>query len=63
MASLASVFSPFADAFYIIDQLFSVLVSKNTGLLASFVSVLKNLSTPLSFVFTPSSKEKHPSKN
>jgi hypothetical protein len=44
---LARIFSPLTDPFYIFGQLFSDLVSKNTELLASLASVLKNLSIPL----------------
>jgi hypothetical protein len=52
LASLARDFIPFhLTPFYIFGQLFSVLASKNPGLLASLASVLKNLSTPLLVVF------------
>jgi hypothetical protein len=40
-------FFPLAYPFYIFGQLFSVLASKNIGLLASLASVLKTLSTLL----------------
>jgi hypothetical protein len=39
-------FSPLTDPFYILGQLFSVLVSENAGLLV-ILAVLKNLSSPL----------------
>jgi hypothetical protein len=50
LASLARVFSPLIDSFYIFGQLFSDLPSENTELLASLASVLKNVSTPLQMV-------------
>jgi hypothetical protein len=49
VASLASFFFPLIDLSYILASYFSVLVSENTGLLASLVSVLQNLSTPLTW--------------
>jgi hypothetical protein len=41
LVSLARVFFPLTDHFYILGQLFSVLAIENSELLASLVSVLK----------------------
>jgi hypothetical protein len=51
LAGLASFYFPLSYPFYIFDHLFSDLASKNTELLASLASVLKNLFTPLRTVF------------
>jgi hypothetical protein len=51
LASLARIFFPLADPFYIFGQLFSDLASEYSELLASLASVLKNVSTSLLCVF------------
>jgi hypothetical protein len=50
LASLARVFPPLTDNFYILGQLFSDLASKNSQLPASLASVFKNVSTPMNYL-------------